>query len=46
MFGVFCETNIEHTQVDTLLREKQSLLTLQKVEHLVTTGLHTVTNQH
>jgi hypothetical protein len=46
MFGVFCETNIEYTQVDTRLREKQSLLTLQKVERLVTTGLHTITTRH
>jgi len=45
MIGVFYENNTEHTRVHTLLGEKQSFLTLQPVEHVVATGLHTVTTQ-
>jgi len=41
--GVFCENNTEHTRVHILLGEKQSYFMLQQLEHVVATGLHSVT---
>jgi hypothetical protein len=46
MIGVFCENDTEQTRVHTPLGEKQSFFMLQSVEHVVATGLHTVTTRH